>query len=116
MSKSKKKVITTSRAKKTGPTVSRKRASTSTTAVSQTPLIFNKTNLLLMLGGIALIALGLILMSGGAMPSPDVWDESLIYSKRRTVLGPFVIIAGLVLEIYAIFKKTDSATVSNIAE
>ncbi|MFK7931942.1 MAG: DUF3098 domain-containing protein [Saprospiraceae bacterium] len=29
----------------------------------------------------------------------------MIYSFRRTVLAPFVILAGLVVEIYAIFKK-----------
>jgi len=39
------------------------------------------------------------------MPSPDVWDESIIYSKRRTLLGPFVIIVGLVVEIVAIFRN-----------
>ncbi len=115
MSKSKKKVVTTARAKKTEPTVSRKKASAMSSTVSQAPLIFSKTNLMLMLGGIALIAIGLVLMSGGAMPSPDVWDENLIYSKRRTVLAPLVIISGLVLEIYAIFKKNDMATGSNMA-
>ena len=56
-------------------------------------------------GGVLLIALGLILMSGGAMPSPDVWDESIIYSTRRTILAPIVMLAGLGLEIYAIFKR-----------
>jgi hypothetical protein len=39
------------------------------------------------------------------MPSPDVWDDSIIYSFRRTVLAPIVIIIGLVVEIFAIFKK-----------
>lgn len=54
--------------------------------------------------GIGFIALGLILMSGGWMPSPDVWDESIIYSPRRLVLAPLSIIIGLGLQIYAIFK------------
>ena len=65
---------------------------------------------MLMLAGIGLIALGLILMQGGAMPSPDVWDDSLIYSTRRIILAPFVILLGLGVEIYAIFKKTDQPT------
>ena len=55
--------------------------------------------------GLGLITLGLILMSGGGMPSPDVWDESIIYGFRRTVLAPFLILAGLIVEIFAIFKK-----------
>ncbi len=110
MSKAKKKVVVTTAAKspkKTEATVSRRRAASSTsTSGSSHPLIFNKTNYILMLGGIGLIALGLVLMSGGGMPSPDVWDESIIYSWRRTVLSPLIIVAGLVLEIYAIFKRT----------
>ena len=44
-------------------------------------LTFGKRNYYFILGGLALIFLGLILMSGGHMPSPDVWDESLIYSR-----------------------------------
>lgn len=57
-----------------------------------------------MLIGIGLIALGMLLMLGGSMPSPDVWDDSIIYSFRRTVLAPAFIIAGLLVEVYAIFK------------
>ena len=55
--------------------------------------------------GAGLIALGLVLMSGGHMPSPDVWEPERIYGFRRTVLAPLVILAGLGVEIYAIFKK-----------
>lgn len=57
-----------------------------------------------MLIGVGFIALGLILMSGGWMPSPEVWDESIIYSPRRLVLAPISIVIGLGLQIYAIFK------------
>jgi hypothetical protein len=57
-----------------------------------------------MLIGIGLIALGLILMLGGSMPSPDVWDDSIIYSFRRITLAPALIVAGLLVEVYAIFK------------
>lgn len=109
MSKAKKKVVVTTTAqapKKAEPTVSRRKTTTSSSSSTNHPLVFNRTNYILMLGGIALIALGLILMSGGGMPSPDVWDENIIYSWRRTVLASLVIISGLVLEIYAIFKRT----------
>lgn len=70
-----------------------------------TELLFGKKNYMLILGGLGLIFLGFGLMSGGHMPSPDVWDESLIYSPRRITLAPMVIIAGLVVNIYAIFAK-----------
>lgn len=55
--------------------------------------------------GVALVILGMLLMAGGAMPSPDVWDESLIYSFRRITLAPIVILSGLGVVTYAILKK-----------
>ena len=79
--------------------------SKSTANGSKEPLLMTKTNYLWMGAGIVLIALGLILMSGGKMPSPEVWDDSIIYSFRRVTLAPIFIIAGLVLQIVAIFKK-----------
>ncbi len=69
------------------------------------PLLFSKQNYIYMAIGVGLIALGMILMLGGAMKDPNVWDESAIYSARRTVLAPIVILAGLATEIYAIFKR-----------
>jgi len=39
------------------------------------------------------------------MPSPDVWDESLIYSTRRITIAPMFILAGLIVSVYAIFVK-----------
>lgn len=68
-------------------------------------MIFTMQNYLIMGVGIVVIAIGLILMSGGSMPSPDVWDESIIYGFRRTVLAPILILGGLAIEIYGIFKK-----------
>lgn len=99
--KNKKVVVTTQ--KKAAPTVSR-RASTSTATVKAEEMIFNKSNYMWMGIGVALILVGMLLMIGGSMPSADVWDDSVIYSFRITVLAPMVILAGLGVEIYAIFK------------
>ena len=68
-------------------------------------LIFEKTNFIWMGIGLALILLGLVLMSGGAQPDPTQWDESLIYSPRRITLAPILMVAGFIVEIYAIFKR-----------
>ncbi len=114
MSKAKKKVspkknrnavsaTATAPKKRLQPTRSRKKSTVA--SLPKEPLIFGKQNYIWMGIGFGLIALGMLLMSGGAMPSPDVWDESIIYSFRRTVLAPFVMLAGLVVEVYAIFKK-----------
>lgn len=97
---------------KSAPVATRQSRSTAPAVARKNELIFGKQNYLLMLAGIGLIALGLMLMSGGAMPDPTQWDESIIYSKRRTLLAPIVILLGLVVEIVAIFwnSSTDEKT------
>ena len=68
-------------------------------------LLFGRENYILMIAGIALVLIGFVLMSGGAMPDADTWDDNIIYSFRRTVLAPFVVLVGLGIEIFAIFKR-----------
>jgi uncharacterized membrane protein len=68
--------------------------------------IFTKDNYVWMLVGAALIALGMLLMAGGkSNVDPSKFDESAVYSARRITIAPILIIAGLVVEIWAIFKK-----------
>ena len=69
-----------------------------------TPL-FHKENYTWMLIGGVVIALGMYLMSGGKNPDPNNFDPNLVYSKTRITVAPIVIVAGLLIEIYAIFKK-----------
>ena len=107
--KKKKVVVTTQKStetskKKVSPTVS-SRAKTTAASSAGEELVIGKQTYMWMGIGAVLILLGMFLMVGGAMPSPDVWDPNLIYGFRRTVLAPIVIIAGFVVEIYAIFKK-----------
>lgn len=68
-------------------------------------LVFSWDNIRWMLIGFAVMIFGFILMSGGSMPDTNTWDESIIYSFRRITLAPFVILLGLGIEIYAIFKS-----------
>ena len=81
-------------------------------------LIFGRENFKWMGIGLALIVLGLILMAGGAQPDPNQWDESLIYSPRRITLAPILMVAGFLVQIYAIFKggPTGSNEVAATAE
>lgn len=68
-------------------------------------LIFGKENYLWIGAGLVLVLVGLATMVGGAMPSPDVWDESLIYSFRRITLAPMIMLAGFVAVLVGIFRK-----------
>jgi len=69
-----------------------------------TELAFGKENYKWIGIGVACIALGMLLMMGGYNENPAVWDESGIYSMRRILLAPIVILIGLGIQIYAIFK------------
>ena len=92
---------------KLNPTASKLRSSSSSQATAATTeFIFDRKNYMLMLAGIGLMALGFVLMLGGSMPSPDVWEPERIYSFRRITLAPLLILAGLVVEVFAIFKKS----------
>lgn len=100
---------TSSKGNEQGPSVNKQRAPLSgnktPSGSPQVEMLFNKNNFIWMGVGIALIALGLVLMSGGKMPSPNVWDESIIYSPVRMVVAPILIVSGLIVEVFAIFRK-----------
>ena len=95
ISTAKKKVIT--------PTVSKTAVRKSITKAE--PLLFKRKNFMYMAIGAGLILLGMVMMLGGKQPDPNTWDPDIIYSNRITVLAPFLILSGLVVEIFAIFKK-----------
>ena len=65
--------------------------------------VFGPKNYRYMLIGLALIALGYLLMSGGGSRDPNVFNEA-IFSFRRIRLAPFLGLAGFGVEIYAIMS------------
>jgi len=67
--------------------------------------LFGKQNLLWMLIGAIVIVLGFLLMAGGKSEDPNVFNEAEVYSTTRITIAPLLIVAGLVIEIYAIMKK-----------
>jgi hypothetical protein len=70
--------------------------------------IFEKENYLWMLGGIVIMAIGFILMAGGKSSDPNQFHPEEVYSTTRITIAPILILAGLGLEIFAIFKKPKS--------
>ena len=75
-------------------------------AENNTPSMFGKSNYIWMLIGILVIALGMILMSGGkSNVNPTVFDAEAVYSPVRITVAPILIILGLGIEIFALFKK-----------
>ena len=67
--------------------------------------MFTRENYLWMAVGLVIIALGMILMGGGKSPDPTVFDQKEVYSARRITVAPILIIIGLGIEIFAVFKR-----------
>lgn len=67
--------------------------------------LFEKVNYAVLLIGIAVIALGFILMAGGGSDDPKVFNED-VFSFRRIRLAPTVVLIGFGITIYSIFKKS----------
>jgi Protein of unknown function (DUF3098) len=67
--------------------------------------IFEKENYIWMLAGIVIMAIGLLLMAGGKSNNPNEFHPDQVYSVRRITIAPILILAGLVIEIFAIFRK-----------
>ena len=67
-------------------------------------LPFAKMNYILVLVGVALIALGMILMIGGGSSDPDVFNPQM-FNFQRLTLSPILILLGFVVEIVAIFWR-----------
>ncbi len=65
--------------------------------------LFDKINYKILLIGIAVIAIGFILMSGGGSDNPKVFNDA-IFNFRRIRLAPTVVLIGFGITIYSIFK------------
>lgn len=63
--------------------------------------IFGRENYKWMFIGLACIALGFILMSGGGSDDPNVFNEE-IFNFRRIRLAPTLVLIGFGIQIYAI--------------
>lgn len=71
--------------------------------------LFTKDNYTWMLIGGVVIALGMFLLSGGKSSDPNIFDTKEVYSTTRITIAPILIVLGLLIEIFAIFKKTKQA-------
>jgi len=74
--------------------------------MAQKQFLFGKKNYTLMGIGAIVIALGYVLMSGGASPSPEVFNEEM-FSTLRIRVAPLLVIIGFGIEVWAILAKSD---------
>ena len=74
--------------------------------------LFGKQNYILMLAGAVVLAVGFFLMAGGKGADSKVFDPKEVYSSTRITVAPILIIAGFVIEIFAIMKKPSKQNAS----
>lgn len=65
---------------------------------------FGKENYRLLIIGLVVILIGFLLMIGGGSDDPAVFSED-IFSFRRMTLAPILVLAGYIIEIFAIMKR-----------
>ncbi len=71
--------------------------------------LFDKRNFKYVGIGLGLMVLGFLFMIGGKTTDPNVYNPEELYSFRRITLAPILIIAGLIVQIYAILLKPNLA-------
>ena len=67
------------------------------------PAITRK-GLKLLLAGVLVMIAGFILMMGGGLKDPQVFNDAM-FDFRRLVAAPIVIVAGVVIVIIAIMRR-----------
>jgi hypothetical protein len=67
-------------------------------------LLFKKENYKILLIGLAVIAVGFILMAGGGSDNPKVFSNE-IFNFRRIRLAPTVVLIGFGIVFFSIFKS-----------
>jgi hypothetical protein len=100
--KSTKPVKATTSSKTAAPAVTKRKAVTGE--------LFGKENFKWMLVGVAVLMLGFILMAGGGSDNPNEFNADEVYSTRRITIAPIIILIGLAIEIFAIFRQPKSTT------
>jgi hypothetical protein len=72
--------------------------------INKTNFAIGSDNYKFLIIGAVIIIIGFLLMMGGGSKDPNVFNPE-IFSPRRIVLAPIVVVFGFAFEIWAIMKK-----------
>jgi uncharacterized membrane protein len=67
---------------------------------------FGKENYRMLIIGVLIVVIGYCLMIGGGSDDPNQFHADEIFSFRRITLSPIVILAGFVVVLLGIMKKS----------
>jgi hypothetical protein len=69
-----------------------------------TKFAIGKENLKFLAIGFIIIVIGFALMSGGRSENPNEFNPE-VFSARRIIIAPVIVVFGFLFEIWAIMKK-----------
>jgi uncharacterized membrane protein len=67
---------------------------------------FGKENYRILIIGVVIIVIGYLLMIGGGSDNPNQFHADEIFSTRRIIVSPIVILTGFVVVLFGIMKKS----------
>ncbi|MFL5764557.1 MAG: DUF3098 domain-containing protein [Bacteroidia bacterium] len=67
---------------------------------------FTKENYRILIIGVVMVVIGYLLMVGGGSDKPNEFHAEELFSFRRITLSPIVILAGFVVVLFGIMKKS----------
>ncbi len=74
--------------------------------IKKTSFAFGKENYRMLIIGVVIVIIGYMLMVGGGSDDPTKFDANEIFSFRRITLSPILILAGFVVVLLGIMKKS----------
>ncbi len=66
--------------------------------------LFGRRNYMVLIAGLAVMAIGYLLMTGGSQ-APDQWDPKVVYGFVRITVSSILVTVGLVIALFSIFVK-----------
>jgi hypothetical protein len=67
---------------------------------------FGKENYRILIIGVVIVVIGYLLMIGGGSDDPTKFNADEIFSTRRITVAPIVILAGFVVVLLGIMRKS----------
>ena len=67
-----------------------------------------KLNYFIMIGGVVIVILGFIMMSGGGSEDPNEFNADELFSPRRITWAPITVILGYIVVIFSIMWRPKS--------
>ena len=67
---------------------------------------FGKENYRILIIGVIIVVSGYLLMIGGGSDDPNYFNADEIFSTRRVTIAPLTILAGFVIVLLGIMKKS----------